>query len=218
MKSILQKILISFFAFLISGHASAIMISDGDTFTVDWFVDLADDLSATSTWSVDFLSSTQIQLDISITNTTILTGSLTNADITAFGFGVAPDATASFVTGGEGSIFDMRSDGNGPQQTFPGGFKGIDVCVFASGPCSGGSVNNALHAGDTDTLSLLLTGSFGDTAELLYFPLKFQTSQGSYEPGGCVDGDGCDGVPEPSILALLGIGLAIIGFNRRKVM
>ena len=201
-------------ALLFSGPASAIVINDGDSFSVDWFVSdsaLSGDLSATSTWSVDFLSSTQIQIDVSITNTTTLTGGLTNADITTLGFGVTPNATASFVTNGEGAVFDMLSAGSGPQQTFPGGFKGIDVCVFADG-CAGGDTKNGLHAGDTDTFSLLLTGSFGSSAELLFFPIKFQTSQGSYEPGGDVT------VPEPSIVVLLGIGLAIIGFARRQVI
>ena len=57
-----------------------------------------------------------IRLDISITNITTLTGLLTNADITTFGFGVNPNATASFVTGGEGVIFDMLGVGSGHQQ------------------------------------------------------------------------------------------------------
>ena len=59
----------------------------------------------------------------------------------------------------------------------------------------------------TDSLQLLLTGNFsGGIADLLFFPLKFQTNQGSYEPAGCVNGNGCT-VPEPGMAGLLLIGL-----------
>jgi len=30
-------------------------------------------------------------------------------------------------------VFDMFGEGSGLQQNFPGGFKGIDVCLFADG-------------------------------------------------------------------------------------
>lgn len=213
-----NKLFSLFAALAFATQAQAIQInSAGDTWTVDWLVDssttptLTSDLTATSTWLVDSFSSTQIMLSIDISNTTMLTPLLTNADITTFGFGIDPNATASIITAG--SIFDMVSAGSGPQQTFPGGFKQIDVCIYAQG-CSGGTVNDALHAGASDYIQLLLTGDFSSGfAELLFFPAKFQTNQGSYEPGGCIN---CSSVPEPSILALLGIGLVLIGFTQRR--
>lgn len=219
----MNKLLALLTALLFTCQVQAIQINGaGDTWTVDWLVSassttgLSSDLTATSSWQVTSFSATQIVLDISITNTTTLTPLLTNADIVSFGFGISPDATASISTAG--SIFNMVSAGSGPQQNFPGGFKDIDVCIFASG-CSGGTVNNALHAGATDSLQLLLTGNFSSgSTSLLYFPVKFQTNQGSYEPAGCVNGNGCT-VPEPGMAGLLLIGLlGITGMTvlRRK--
>jgi hypothetical protein len=215
----LQKITTLLAALLLSAQAGAIQISSsGDSWTVDWLVDasitpgLTQDLTATSNWLVSSYSSSQIVLDVTITNTTILAGLLTNADITSFGFGVAPNATASLLTAG--TTFTKVGAGSGPQQTYPGGFKGIDVCIFFQN-CSGGSAPSGLRAGETDSLQLLLTGNFGSTTELLFFPAKFQTSQGSYEPGGCINCGG-NNAPEPSILALLGIGLALVGFAHMR--
>jgi len=218
----IKKLILVSLLFL-SPQANAIPVSAGSEFDVDWFVDLDDgltssDLTATSIWTVSSYSSSTIVLDISIFNTTILDpGSLDNAAITAFGFGVSPDATA--VLSSAGSVFDMVGEGSGPQQNFPGGFKGIDVCLFADG-CAGGNVNNGLQAGDSDSLQVTisaLTGtSFGDTTDLLFFPAKFQTSLGSYEPAGCVDGNNCTSVPEPGLAALMAIGLTGIAVAARR--
>lgn len=209
-----NKIICILAALAFSAQAQAIQISSaGDTFDVDWSATTTNGslLSATSTWTVNSFSSTQIQLSIDITNTTILTSLLTNADITTFGFGIDPNATATIIT--SGSTFDMVGTGSGPQQTFPGGYKQIDVCIFAQG-CAGGSVTDALNAGESDYITLLLSGDFsGGYADMLFFPAKFQTSDGSYEPAGCVN---CTTVPEPAVPALLGIGLLLVGAARAR--
>jgi hypothetical protein len=212
MKTILRICLI--LALSLPGtQAQAIQItSSGQSFTVDWTLDIGSNtLSASSSWSVSSFSATQMVLDISIANTTLLSGTLTNADITTFGFGIDPNASASLLT--SGTVFGGISAGSGPQQTFPGGDKAIDVCIFSAG-CAGGSVTGGLHAGASDSLQLLLAGDFSSgTANLLYFPLKFQTSLGSYTPAGCVD---CPttGIPEPPVAALLGAGLLLLGLTR----
>lgn len=203
-------------ACLLSTQAAAIQInSTGQSWTVDWSISInsTNTLSATSTWYVSVFAPHEIVLDINISNTTSLTGQLTNADITGFGFGATPNAVGSLLIAG--STFDNVGSGSGPQQTMPGGFKQIDVCIFSSG-CAGGSVNDALHAGDSDYLRLLLTGDFTKGfVNLTSFPIKFQTNLGSFHTGGCINEDpDCIPTPEPSINVLLAIGLLLMGLGR----
>lgn len=215
-------VLVPVMLMLFVSHAHAIPINSGSSFNVDWFVDLNDattssDLTASSTWTVSSYSSSSIVLDILISNTTVLDpGTLDNAAIVSFGFGVSPNATGALSIAG--GVFDLVGTGSGPQQTFPGGFKAIDICLFADG-CAGGNVNNGLQAGASDSLQVTLTAltgsSFGDTTDLLFFPVKFQTSLGSYEPGGCVN---CVNVPEPGMVGLLAIGIIVVAVARRRVV
>lgn len=211
----IKKLLQASLLLLLANQASAITISGGETFNVDWFVDLdntvtTSDLTATSTWTVSSYSSSSIVLDITIANTTLLDlpTTLTEAAIVSFGLGVDPDATATLTT--SGSVFDMV--GVGSNQNFPGGFKNIDICLFADG-CTGGSVNNGLQAGSSDSLQITLTAltSFGASTDLLFFPAKFQTTLGSFEPGGTTT------VPEPTMVGLLAIGLLGMLVARRRM-
>ncbi len=189
----------------------------GDSFDIEWNVANvvgSEDLSATGNFEIVSFSTTEIVMQVSIANTTVLSSSLTNADILSLGFGVSPDAVAAFDSGGAGTTFDGVSDGNGPNQTYPGDFKGIDVCVYGDG-CSGGAVAEGLHAGESDVFQLKLTGVFGVdtdnlTADLLYFGAKFQTNVGSFEPGGSVP------VPEPSAALVFGIGIAFAATRVRR--
>ena len=127
---------------------------------------------------------------------------------------MTPDATASIAS--SGSVFDSIGTGSGPNQTFPGGFKNIDVCIFSAG-CSGGDVNSGLQAGSSDSLIINLTGNFDQNGtaagavSLLDFPLKFQGTWGSFETPGQTKR-----VPEPGTLALLGIALLGISLTNRR--
>ena len=185
----------------------------GDSFDLDWVVANVvgtEDLSATGNFMLVDFTDDYFDLQITLTNTTVLSSSLTNADILSLAFGVNPDATAAFVAGESGSVFDGIGDGSGPQQTYPGGFKGIDVCVYGQG-CNGGAVAQGLHAGDTDSFQIRVTGDFsGGTADLLYFGTKFQTNVGSFEPGASAP------VPEPSAALVFGIGIAFAATRVRR--
>ena len=198
--------------FFLSPAVRAIPVSGGEVFNVDWFVDLDDnltsnDLTATSTWSISSYSASEIVIDIDIFNTTILGDGLDNAAITAFGFGVSPDATG--VLSSAGAVFNEIGTGSGPQQTFPGGFKDIDICLYYQN-CSGGNINDGLQAGDSDSLQITLMGTFGSSTDLLFYPAKFQSNLGSFQPGGTTN------IPEPTASLLLGTGLIGMMLLRRR--
>lgn len=193
----------------------------GNSFDVFWTVPtgtiptLTRDLSANMTVTVNAFTANTLDLGISITNTTDISGGF-QANILSFGFGVDPDATPTYLT--PGTIFDGIGSGNGPQETFPGGFKQIDMCAFSQN-CSGGNVNGGLVGGGaSDSMVIRLTSDVLDDfimggslmTTLMSFPLKFQTGVGSFEPAGMA-------VPVPAALWLLGSGLLGLGvFARRK--
>src|SRR5262249_48031579 len=145
------------------GNAVTIGTADiNKSFNVDWSQSIGGgnpQLTASSVWTILGFNSTSLTLKISLTNSTADAGTFHSA-ITGFGAGVTPDATGSFAAGGSGAIFKNVSAGNGPQQTFPGGFKHIDLCVSSAG-CSGGSFQNGLHAGVTDIMTVVLSAAFG---------------------------------------------------------
>jgi hypothetical protein len=213
-------------AFILGGllfavPAGALTINDiNDDFTINWFlakngsdndggVTAPFDLKAQATFDITAISNNSVTLLITFTNqTTPPPGQ--NSGITSFGIGVSPNATGVTFSDAPDAGFTNAVKQNG-QQNYPGGFKQIDVCVFTQG-CSGGGQPTALAAGASDTFTLVIAGAFtGHTVTLTPFPIKFQTSAGSFEFAGT---EGINPTPEPGTVLLLSSGLIGLGLTR----
>ncbi len=175
-------------------------------------------LSATGTFTLDSYTSNELTLSATVKNTT---ASSFQAALMSIGIS-APGLKPSWGT--PGKVFTQIGAANGKTENFPGGFKGINVCISSDG-CQGSSINDGLGDGykglapTTDSFSFMLTansGTIGTETTLSDFSVKFQTSAGSYEFG---DGLGPtpSATPEPSTFWLLGSGLlALVALRLRK--
>ncbi len=201
----------------------------GKSFGVNWTVPstvtgLSTDLVANGLFKVVSFDSHDLILDATITDATQSTFQAAVMSLALGIDGVDPDPRGSIVQAG--SIFSAVGTGNGPHETFPGGFKNIDACVYnaAAHGCSGTSINDGLLDGyggthNTDSFRLKLTstktGGFGNTpsATIGALGLKWQTQGGSYE----VPGSPFLSVPEPSTPWLFMAGMAgLLAYRRRR--
>jgi hypothetical protein len=158
----------------------------GKTFKTYWILDdgTSQQLNAKAYFTVTDLTSSVLSLEATFTNQT---DASFQAAITSIGLGVSPNATkVSFDE--KGDVFKHAYVETG-KQSFPGGYKNIDICVSSfssqpSGNCPGGSINKGLQSGGSeDTFGISITGNYGTTpvVTLQTLPVKFQTSEGSFE-------------------------------------
>ena len=206
---------------LISNPASAFFIdSVNDSLGFSWnYSGGGYNLTGVGTMTATALSSNSLTLQISLTNNTVA-ASNNNARLTAFGFGINPNATG--VTFSDGNDAGMV----GASLSAIPSLKEIEVCAFGGVNCPGGSNGGVFANGASDTFSLILTGAAGAfTNGVTIEPLgyKYQTNVGSFEfscstgSNGQYCGGGSVSVPEPGSLALLG-GLAVAAYatSRRR--
>lgn len=157
----------------------------GKTFSTYWILKgvTTEPLKAKAYFKVTDLTSSNLSLDTVLFNRT---DDSFQAAITSLGLGVSPNATkVSFNP--RGDIFKYAYVETG-KQNFPGGYKDIDLCISTFKPhattnCPGGNINSGLQAGDRDIFGLNIAGKYGNnpTVTLQTLPIKFQTSEGSYE-------------------------------------
>ncbi len=195
---------------------TAIDITSGDvgqTYAIDWSdpassTGLSTNLSATGDFTVKSMTSSELLLNVTLDNTT---SSSFQAAILALGMTTSPSVTGKYV--GTSTVFTgISAPGN-----FPGGFKNINLCLYAGGTnCSGGSLKNGLQSGSSTSFELALTTSSGNLLsngiDLSQFPVKFQTQDGSFEFGG----SSLSSTPEPSSLVLAGSGFLMLLFLSRR--
>lgn len=189
----------------------------GDSFTLNYAGSGASSgLAARSVITVTSLSPGLLGLSISLTN---LTSSALQAAIVSYGLSVTPNALDVIVTNTP-AVFTGVFLNTAPLQAFPGGFEQIDVCgapaTFTT--CEGGTIGSGLQSGNlTDTVNILVAAAFSPalgaipSATLDAFPIRFQTSFGSFELAGTPE---IQAVPEPASLLLLGAG--VLGFAARR--
>ncbi len=202
---------------LASSHAGAFLIHNAyESFDFSWSY-LADeyDLTGTGTVTVAGITDDSLTLQFSLTNKTVADSGV-DARLTAFGFGIEPNATGV-------DFYDDPSDSGMVSASLDNisSLKTIEVCALGGVNCPGGADGGIFANGASDIFSLKLTGAFAKGATIDALGYKYQTDEGSYEFSCSTTGttNQCSGgstVPEPGILALVGVAFAGMSFTRRR--
>lgn len=154
------------------------------------------DLSGKATFAVTGLTSSLLNLDVTLSN---LTSTTFQSAIVSLGLGVDPNATSVSITNNSTGVTWDASLNPHPQDKYLG-FQNIDICVFGANGCTGGDIKDGLASGGVDSFSLAIGGNFSSGVTLGAFPVKFQTEIDSYTVPG-------QPVPEPaSMLGIMAFG------------
>jgi hypothetical protein len=212
LKRIVKSVLAATAIALAGVPAHAVIIGSGgvNPYNFTWdFNTGTSHLTGSGSLTVSGFNSSQLTVGISLTNMSSIAGQ-GGERLTSFGFGIDPNATSvGFQDANDGGIINAVLG-----QNFPA-YRSVEVCAISGNNCAGGS-NGGIFAGASDTFTLLLGGTWGNSVTIDPLALKYQTGYGSFEFSPCTANCGSTNVPEPGSLALLGIGLLGLCAGMRK--
>lgn len=199
------------------GNATVITSSSNNPLLFNWlYSSVAGNLTGNGSLSLSGFNSSLLTVAVTLANTS---GTSSNR-LTAFGFGIDPNAT--------GVTFSDASDGGmiNASMSFIPSLATIEVCSYGGPNCQGGG-NGGILGGASDTFSMLLAGTWGNQVDIAPIGFKYQTGEGSFEFTTSSSSSGTSGqsssgnntVPEPGVLALLSVGLlgqALLLRQRRR--
>jgi len=161
-------------------------------------------LTGSGSMTISGFNTSLLTVAVSLSNTSSI-GGIGGERLTAFGFGIDPNATAvAFGDVGDGGIVNAKLN-----QNFPG-YSTVEVCAFGGSTCAGGG-NGGIYAGTSDGFTLLLAGTWGSSVNIDPLALKYQTGYGSFEFSPTTGK-----LPEPSSIALAGLGFGLAGIAVRR--